>query len=114
MKITLHGRPVPKARPRPGARGRFYVPSQAEQEALALVMAKYRGTYGREEKLAVFIEFHFAGGRRPGDLDNLAKLVLDALQDAGVYPNDLQVTELHARIVQPSERDQTVVEVTAI
>lgn len=39
---------------------------------------------------------HFlVSGRRPGDGDNLLKLVLDAIQDAGVIPNDMRAAEAH-------------------
>jgi Holliday junction resolvase RusA-like endonuclease len=42
-------------------------------------------------------------GRRAGDLDKLARNLLDALQDAGVYTDDVQVTELGLFKVQAGE-----------
>jgi Holliday junction resolvase RusA-like endonuclease len=111
MRITLHGRPTPKARPRPGARGRYYVPSQAEQEALALSMRQYRGKFIRGDLLSVTIEFHFDGGARPGDIDNLEKLVLDAMQDAEVFPNDMQIVHVEKTIIRPARTNKTVIEV---
>lgn len=114
MRITLHGRPVPKARPRPGARGRFYVPSQAEQDALAMAMRGYAGKFVRGDLISVRIDFHFAGGARPGDIDNLEKLILDAAQDAGVLPNDMQVVEVHKRVIRPSRDNKTVIEIARL
>src|SRR3954462_10070311 len=114
MLVTFHGRPTPKARPRPGARGRYYVPSQAEQEALALMLRKYRGKFVRGDLIGVRIDFHFSGGARPGDVDNLQKLVLDSVQDAGVFPNDMQVVDIHSRVIRPSTEDKTVLEIVRL
>lgn len=76
-----------------------------------MVLRRHHGKFVRSDQLSVRIEFHFVGGARPGDIDNLQKLVLDALQDAGVIPNDLQIVELYARIIRPSVADKTVVSV---
>jgi Holliday junction resolvase RusA-like endonuclease len=36
-----------------------------------------------------------------GDVDKLARLILDGLQDARVYANDAQIVELYARKIYP-------------
>jgi len=41
--------------------------------------------------------------RQTGDVDKLARLVLDALQNAGVLVDDAQVVELTARKAYPSD-----------
>jgi len=40
-------------------------------------------------------------GRRSGDADKLARLVLDALQDAGILADDAQVVEVVSRKAYP-------------
>ena len=48
-----------------------------------------------EEQLAEIVERAAKSGyRRTGDLDKLSRNVLDALQDARVYEDDVQVTRL--------------------
>lgn len=49
----------------------------------------------------------FPVGHNTGDVDKLLRLVLDALQDAGVLPDDCQVIEVTARkvYVSPSPVD---------
>ena len=46
------------------------------------------------ERLRVSVTLH-APDRRHYDIDNRAKVLLDALQTAGVYENDRQIDELH-------------------
>jgi Endodeoxyribonuclease RusA len=82
-------RPVPKARPRPNPRGGVYTPSQAEEEALAMALRPGSGAYPSGQ-VHVELVFWLCMGS-PGDGDNYEKLVLDALQKAGVYSNDRQV-----------------------
>lgn len=43
--------------------------------------------------------------RTAGDLDKLARLVLDAIQDTDVLPDDAQVCELHSRKVYARPHD---------
>lgn len=51
--------------------------------------------------------FHVSG-RRAADGDNLMKLVLDAIQDAGVVGNDMRITEGHYTVDRcPKGRDRT-------
>jgi Holliday junction resolvase RusA-like endonuclease len=107
MVVTIPGRPVPKARPRPGRRGSFYVPSQPAQDAMAMVLSRYRGMFGKGEEVYVRSVFHVSGSRA-ADGDNLHKLVLDALQDAGVVPNDMRISEGHYSVHRcPKGEDRT-------
>lgn len=46
--------------------------------------------------LAVEIDAH-PPDRRPRDLDNLFKCVLDSLQHGGLYANDAQIEDLHIK-----------------
>lgn len=57
--------------------------------------------------VAVRVAFHVSG-RRAADGDNLMKLVLDAIQDAGVVGNDMRVTEGHYTVDKcPRGEDRT-------
>ena len=46
--------------------------------------------FGREE-VTVFLTFNFTGTRVRRDIDNLIKFILDALQLANIFDNDVQV-----------------------
>ena len=56
------------------------------------VMAQRMLAYG-DERLHVHIRA-FPPDRRPRDLDNILKAVLDSLEHAGVYPSDSQIDVL--------------------
>lgn len=93
--LRIGGVPVPKARPRfDTRRGRVYTPESTKlaEDLLATLMQLQLVALGPAE-VAVEIEFAFSS-RRSGDLDNCAKLVLDALQKARVIDNDRQVRQL--------------------
>lgn len=79
-----------------------------------MMLRGHRGKFVRSDLIRVRIDFHFKGGARPGDIDNLEKLVLDAAQDAGVFPNDMQIVEVHKRVIRPSTADKTVLEITRL
>lgn len=76
--------------------GHPYLTKRAKQyrRQVALVMAG-ESTFGKA-RLAVKVEAH--PPRQIGDLDNLLKPLLDALEHAGVFDNDKQVADL--RIVR--------------
>ena len=96
-RIIIPGRPVPKARPRLGVRGRkayVYTPPQTvEYERMVGLVAKATGckpTYG-----PVFVALDIYT-RRKMDLDNVAKSILDGLNGIA-YVDDDQVVELLVR-----------------
>ena len=113
VTFTVPGEPVPQPRPRVSTRGGFaraYVPSShpvhAYRQAVALT-AKSAGLTATGEPLNVVIDAVFArpkshlnkAGVKPTaprlprpDVDNLAKAVLDALQD--VIGDDTAVARL--------------------
>lgn len=67
---------------------------------VTFVMPRLNGHFGTGRNAGVLKE-RFAGaypvGHNTGDVDKLARLVLDALQDAKVMPDDCQVVELTTR-----------------
>lgn len=104
--LELAVNPVPLERARvvtsTTGRARSFTPQRSEDFKVAFQWAcraaGFRGSPLREE-LAIHIEFwrNHRGNNR-GDLDNLAKAVLDA-GNAFLWVDDRQIVELHARIV---------------
>ncbi len=107
--LEIPGAPVPKGRPRRGRHG-FYTPqrTQAAEGAIAweavAAGAKFAGP--------VRVEVDFYGGR--GDIDNLAKTVLDGLQKGGLLENDSQVKKLALRQHPAGGNARTVVRIEAL
>ncbi len=74
-------------------RGRLVRSPAANAYATAVgMLVRARRTGCTKKTIAVTL--HWYRGRRSGDLDNRAKVVLDALQGAA-YERDSQVVELH-------------------
>jgi len=113
LSCIIPGQPVPKGRPRAfivgkGSRrfARFYTPAKTVDAEKALAEQVMLCTGGRALPIqnSVRVMLTFRSGRRPGrgaDLDNLVKLVLDALNGV-IWSDDRQVVELHA-IARPAE-----------
>lgn len=114
LAVRIDGKPTPKARPR-FSRGRVYTPreSQLAEELVASLLALKMRQLGPAE-VGVTLTFGFSS-RKSGDLDNCAKLVLDAMQMARVIDNDRQVRELHVLANDVPKGDEyTIVEVKAL
>jgi crossover junction endodeoxyribonuclease RusA len=94
--IEVTGRPHPKKRPR-FSRGQVYTCAQTKQAerviAWAWKCARHRLIEGDVE---VIVDFVCPDNRR-GDLDNLVKLVLDALNGVAWY-DDKSVTRIVASL----------------
>lgn len=110
MRLTVPGRPVPKARPRVGAGGRVYTPrATREYEERAAWAARAAGMRPLAGLVAVRAVFYLS--RRAGDLDNYVKALLDGLKGAA-YGDDSQVAALEARIIScPPGEERAEVEV---
>lgn len=105
IAFRVDGAPVPKARPRLGRGGNVYTPRSTHNYEASVVQA-FRDAYPAHTAdvlagcaLSVFIEFVCAG-KGPaheirGDVDNMTKAVLDALNRVA-YPDDTQVVEVTA------------------
>lgn len=102
--IEVEGAPVPKPRTRRARNGHLFIPPAASRHQAAIGWHA-RQHYGAYRSGPVRVSVVFFEARWRGDLDNLAKLVLDGLQDGGVIGNDRQVVELFcARRKSPDER----------
>ena len=109
MRLVIPGRPVPASRPRV-THGHAYYPKRYSEwldAAAWQVRASAKPIDGNVSVSVVVnrdsIEVGVISSKisRPtsvkGDIDNLAKAVLDALQKGGMLANDSQVTELVVR-----------------
>ena len=107
FRFWIPGEPVPKGRPRVSSRGRnspiVYTDSRtAEWEKTAAHSMKwqYWANGGREPitgPVEVWASFGMSKPATSGaDVDNFAKIALDALQKAGILHNDRTVIKLTA------------------
>lgn len=93
-ECTIPGDPVPKARPRQGKGGHTYTPQRTIDAEDAIAWALRAAYKGRPTSQLVTISLAFrCATRRRADVDNLAKLVLDA-GNGIVYLDDQQVGRL--------------------
>jgi crossover junction endodeoxyribonuclease RusA len=106
VRFTIFGEPRSKQRPRVTARG-TYTPTETKQ-AEQRVREAWAETNAEPfpHQVIVTIDF-FNGNKRRRDLDNMAKLVLDALNKLA-YADDFQVVGLNLRkIFTTQERART-------
>jgi len=111
IRITIPGRPVPKARPRLGVRGRMaYIytpPATKEYEKLVGWVAKATGCRPVKMPVAVVLDVYI---KRKLDADNIAKSILDGLNGIA-YEDDDQVVELLVRKHKVKRKEEERVEI---
>ena len=106
-RVVIHGKPVPKARPRKGKHG-WYTPTAKHEDWVAMHFVRHRNLY-REGPVLVACAFYM-NARQKADTDNCVKLVRDAMQKAGVFADDVQVTRGYdERHIVPNGQEHTVV-----
>lgn len=95
VRVSVRGEPKSKQRPRV-VKGRTYTPKETI-EAEAIVAETYwaKTDIRFENQVVISIDF-YNGNRRRRDIDNMAKLVLDALQGVA-FDDDFQVVGLNLR-----------------
>lgn len=115
----IPGSPVPKQRARKGGSG-WYTPTptvRAEENIVAYVRQTIPGLRVDEEsEFRLELEFYlrpYPGDSQAPDIDNLLKLVLDALNTV-VYKDDQQVLEVQMRKHLNSDNPRTVFSVFKI
>jgi Holliday junction resolvase RusA-like endonuclease len=108
-RLVVRGDPRSKGRPR-FANGRAYTPKETT-DAEKVIRDAWRslGEDPFEFDVLVDVTFYLATRRRK-DLDNLVKLVLDALNKEA-FRDDSQVVEINARKIF-SDKDRARTEVT--
>lgn len=95
VRFEVPGEPRSKQRPRVTQRGTFTPKETIEAERHVRDCWRATGEQPFRYGLLVDITF-YNGNRRRRDLDNMAKLVLDALNKEA-YEDDVQVLELNVR-----------------
>lgn len=98
--FTVHGEPVSKQRARVTGRGTYTPAKTREAEAAVRDAINEAGFWNplAGDQFAVHVTFT-NGNRRRRDLDNMTKLVLDALNGVA-WVDDVQVSEIRAAKVQ--------------
>lgn len=105
VHFVIQGRPLPFKRPGFGWNKRRYNANKGEQAVFVRTMLSLFEAhdaelihFDRSCEIDVKLVYFLPGSvtTRPPDVDNLAKFTLDALQGAGIFPNDCQVTKLLA------------------
>jgi Holliday junction resolvase RusA-like endonuclease len=98
VKILVPGRPIAKARPRLNRKtGRFYTPrdTQTFEDLVAWhVLGSDEKFTGEVTMQIVF----YMPDRKPVDIDNLIKSILDGLQKGKLIADDSQVRAIEAEI----------------
>ena len=118
VRFTVYGDPVPKARPRVyGNRGVTPQKTKIQEQKIALVYKSqyHDAKFEKDVPLRMVVNFYIGVSKsetklrqekmiageilptkRTGDVENLAKLVMDALNGVGYY-DDAQIVELVAK-----------------
>ena len=111
IKLTIPGRPVPKARPRLGVHGRkayvYTPPETREYERLVGWVAKSAGCRPVEGPVSVALSVYVKGRL---DADNIAKSILDGLTGVA-YDDDDQVVELLVKKHKVKRKEEERVEI---
>lgn len=108
VRFTIRGEPKSKQRPRVTARGTYTPAETREAEQRVRQAWTETNTEPYAYQVIVSIDF-FNGNKRRRDLDNMAKLVLDAL-NKHAYEDDYQVVALNLqKFFTTREKARTVV-----
>jgi Holliday junction resolvase RusA-like endonuclease len=97
-RLVMPGNPVAKGRPRCGKQG-AYTP-QKTRDAEELIGWCWKDVHGANPVsglVRVYLTFVEGPGQRAQDIDNLTKLVLDALNGVA-WEDDTQVRAVHAEL----------------
>jgi Holliday junction resolvase RusA-like endonuclease len=106
-RLVVLGNPVGKGRPRCTGRG-AYTPKKTKdaERTISDFWWEAHGSHPSPGLVAVHLTFMEGPGQRAQDIDNLAKLVLDALNGVA-GEDDRQVVGLHAELFRGRKEPQT-------
>ena len=88
FEMTIDGKPVPQGRPKVSRSGRVYYGATCVAYRWEVTMLMRKMYEGEPLEGPVSVCLRFAGSRKGADLDNLAKLILDAMVDAKILKDD--------------------------
>lgn len=114
IRFTIPGRPVSWKRVKRGRYGQVYDPNVKIKRLIGFYALK-----GRVQaceallKCPVALRIEFLGPKYRADVDNLAKLILDALNGV-IYADDSQVISLEVAKRPAAENPETRVEVRCL
>jgi crossover junction endodeoxyribonuclease RusA len=112
QSFTVHGDPIPKARPR-FVRGHTMTdPRTTAAEGLVKATARRAGVLKLEGPLAIRLSY-FRRTKRRADWDNLAKLTTDALNGTA-YSDDSQIVEAHVLVSHDPLNPRTEIEISVL
>lgn len=111
LRFTVEGNPQSKGRPRFKPGSRTYTP-KVTVEAEKAVTAAFQEAYPdwqveRDASFTIEMQF-FSKDFIRRDLDNLAKLVMDALNGVA-WGDDAQIVAMQATVIRGSETPKTLV-----
>ena len=112
VRFEVPGEPGTKGRPRMTRTGRAYTPKEtveAERRVIDALIETDPTVVVEDDRFEyeVVLRFYSQGGRRR-DIDNMAKLVLDALNHR-VWADDAQVVRMEAEKVHGPPRTEVVI-----
>lgn len=107
--LLVPGQPKPKQRPRV-SKGRIYSPSGRDEKRIKDHLRPQVDYYNPIESDVILKMVFYRGDRRRVDLDNMVKLVTDAMNGL-VYVDDNQIIEMTARKDYDKENSRTEVEI---
>lgn len=114
LRYTVHGPPVPKARPRLGRGGKVFTPErtkQYEEHAATVARAALSHLRGwRTDWASYAMTVRIFRESAVGDCDNHVKAHCDSLNGVA-YLDDCAVTEIHATMVDDPARPRVEIEV---
>jgi len=116
LTFTVEGEPVSLKRVASGKWGRYDSQKWVKQsfnnafEELQVIHNEPLWQFGRDE-VKVDLTFTFTKSVVRNDIDNLVKFILDCLETADVFDNDVQVMDLRVR-KRKGNRDTTLIKVT--
>lgn len=121
LQVTIGLDPVPASRPRVTKWGTYYTATYKKwKEAAAKFFEKPEQVL--TGPLAVELEVICKRPKKPtseipvGDVDNYAKAALDAVNDAQLWEDDKQVTQLLVtkRYAEPGEAPRTIIQIRSL